>query len=35
MINSIIVPLVKNKCGNLTDRNNYNDNDNDNENSLF
>ena len=23
MINSIIVPLVKNKCGNLTDKNNY------------
>ena len=23
MINSIIVPLVKNKCGNLTDTNNY------------
>ena len=23
MINSIIVPLVKNKCGNLTDENNY------------
>ena len=23
MINSIIVPLVKNKCGNLTDNNNY------------
>ena len=23
MINSIVVPLVKNKCGNLTDKNNY------------
>ena len=23
MINSIIVPLVKNRCGNLTDKNNY------------
>ena len=23
MTNSIIVPLVKNKCGNLTDKNNY------------
>ena len=23
MIKSIIVPLVKNKCGNLTDKNNY------------
>ena len=23
MINLIIVPLVKNKCGNLTDENNY------------
>ena len=23
MINSIIVPLVTNKCGNLTDKNNY------------
>ena len=23
MINSIIVPLVKNKCGNQTDKNNY------------
>ena len=23
MINSIIVQLVKNKCGNLTDKNNY------------
>ena len=23
MINSIIVPLIKNKCGNLTDKNNY------------
>ena len=22
MINSIVVPLVKNKCGNLTDKNN-------------
>ena len=23
MINSIIVPLVKNKCSNITDKNNY------------
>ena len=44
MINSIIAPLVKNKCGNLTDKNNYgpialsindNDNDNGNENNFI